>query len=491
MGGVVPTPNVDLGRRDGVPFAVVGDPDGDRIVEAPDSQKAMRVLQREVEDAGERFYCARSVGGCGHRVTVVAGTERHPHFRHLPGSRCSLTDEREARDRYTHRLIQLELVRWLRYLRFDARPEHYVARRSRVDVFCSPKAVIEVQLSGETAYSMEARTTRYGGSVTWLFGPGGHITSRDTVLAEAGVVQLVRLRPDRDAERPGTLTGRRVDIGVQTLAGPGRDGGVVWFPLVDCVFDPVTGLAAPTYSAEVDRVRADREADAAAEEVARLAAEEQEQRLRAAAAEWAARRMRLGRSPGCPAPPPPQRDVEVAELKPRPVPSTGAPGRRPTVFTMGDLHRWETQHDRRAEHPGRWQNVITLHADIYPWWCSWVDGRWTELLPEVLVEPAWAALFTTCTIYSDQVSKLIDPLIDPDHVIAKHMVRLGLIEVCGGSGYLKYTRLHDLAGIWTGQEWHQPPARAAQRPPDHQTETSTARRALHEASPAGGATMAR
>lgn len=48
-----------------------------------------------------------------------------------------------------------------------------------MDVFCHPKAVIEVQLSGETAHSMEARTTRYGGSVTWLFGAGGHITSRD------------------------------------------------------------------------------------------------------------------------------------------------------------------------------------------------------------------------------------------------------------------------------------------------------------------------
>lgn len=487
MGGVVPTPNVDRERREGVPFAVVGDPDGDRIVEAPDSQIAMRALQREVEDAGERFYCARAVGGCGHLVTVVAGTERHPHFRHLPGSRCSLSDEREARDRYTHRLIQLELVRWLRHLQLNALPEHYVARRSRVDVFCHPKAVIEVQLSGETAHSMEARTTRYGGSVTWLFGAGGHITSRDTVLAEAGVVQLVRLRPDRDAEQSDVRGGRRVDVGVQTLAGAGRAGGVVWFPLADCTFHPASGLAAPTYAEELERVRADRAARAAAEEAALLAAEEAERRRRAASAEWAARRMRLGRQPSTPAPPP-KRDAEAAEPKPRPEPSTLPPGRRPTVFTMGDLHRWEAQHDRRVDHPGRWQGVITHHADIYPWWCSWIDGRWTDLLPEVLVEPVWVALFTTCTTYSDQVINLIDPSIDPEHVIARHLVRLGLIDVSGGSGYVKYTRLHDLAGIWTGQQWHQPPARAAQRPPDHPTETSTARRALHEASPAGGVT---
>lgn len=163
-----------------LPVAALGSPDGELIV-APDFQAEMITLQRSARQAGQGFFCPPSLGGCGERLNVVAGPVRRPYFRHSRGSACG--GVAEGRDIFTHRQIQHELIRWLAGLGFRAEAEHYFRgdRRSRVDVYVGGglDRVVEVQLSNETAASKLDRTERYGGNVTWLFGPAGPLASRD------------------------------------------------------------------------------------------------------------------------------------------------------------------------------------------------------------------------------------------------------------------------------------------------------------------------
>ena len=149
-----------------------------------------------------------------------------------------------ARDVYTHAIIQAELVDWLRaHGHPDAVTEKRLDARSRVDVHCSPGAVIEVQLSGETDSSMRSRTSRYGGNVTWLYAQANTISSRDSALERDGVVLVVRLRPAASeiGWRPQTeFRGQRIDIGVEVSRTYG--GGTRWCPL-ERLWDFRGGLA--------------------------------------------------------------------------------------------------------------------------------------------------------------------------------------------------------------------------------------------------------
>jgi competence CoiA-like predicted nuclease len=175
-------------------FAVLGDPDGDRVIAAPDDHGEMARLQREAHQAELGFFCATAAGGCGDRLSAVNGRQRRPYFRHFPGAICGLRETAEVRDWFTHRMIQNALVAWLHDLGFPAAIEQRVGAHARVDVL-SANAVIEVQLSGETEISRQERTTKYGENVTWLFDPHRNITSRDAQLEDEGVVLLVRMAP--------------------------------------------------------------------------------------------------------------------------------------------------------------------------------------------------------------------------------------------------------------------------------------------------------
>lgn len=444
---------------DRVMFAVVGDPMGERFVEAPPTQAKMVAMKRAADAAGERFYCSLPLTGCGAVLTVVAGAVRRPHFRHPKGAGCQLSDPTAVRDIYTHRMIQDELVRWLRHAGHVASIEKYVERRSRVDVFCEPNAVIEVQLSGESAASMLDRTARYGGNVTWLFGADGVIASRDSLLVEMGAVLVVRLRPtDEDAALSGFRgAGRRIDIGVLAHGESGRMA-IQWSPLAECAFDPSTGLQAPNYASALAAAsqrragkaaaalqRAARESDAARRESERMA-----QRIdyyrRARAVQPVIR--------------PPQPSVDATEAPPRPMPPEPMPGPRPQVAILADLPHWEAKFERRVNRQGPWPRVLAVHDDDYTWRTSWIDGKWLSGLPAHLVDPGWAALYLT-TLWADgHVAQLVDNELDPHGVIVGRMAKLGLVELSGSAGEprTRFHTVHDLRSIGTPFEWHQPPA---------------------------------
>lgn len=205
-----PGQSVDDSHR-GVPFAVLGDPNGDRSIEAPATRQAMQELTKRVGAAGERIFCAIAWGGCGEPVGSVAGLKRRPHFRHPPRSNCSWMDldYGSQRDLYTHQVVQIRLIEWVQGQGYQAHKEQYLDHRSRVDILTSPPWVIEVQRSSETEISWQGRTQRYGGKVTWLFSGAGPLTSRDAALERDGYVLLFDL-----VNRPDPCD--RVQIGIRT-----------------------------------------------------------------------------------------------------------------------------------------------------------------------------------------------------------------------------------------------------------------------------------
>ncbi len=226
-------------------FAVLGDPAEDRYVQAFIDHDDMADLIEAADACGELFYCSRKLGGCGEKVMPVNGRIRRPHFRHFAHSTCRITPA-ENRDIYTHAIVQYALVTWLRaHGHPEADVEKRLDRCSRVDVFCTPHSVIEVQLSGETDVSMRNRTRRYGEIVTWLFDPSNPISSRDATLDRDGVVRLVRVRPapEERLRRTQTMFSKQpIDIGVRSAASNNDRPDTDWFPLEECTFTPEDGL---------------------------------------------------------------------------------------------------------------------------------------------------------------------------------------------------------------------------------------------------------
>lgn len=289
-------------------FAVLGDPAGHQYIQAPTDHAAMTAMVSAADQAGELFFCSSRLGGCGEKVMPVNGNIRIPHFRHYAHTRCPLTSATN-RDIYTHAIIQDALVSWLReHGHPEAVTEKRLNRKSRVDVHCSPDAVIEVQLSGETDTSMLERTLRYGNNVTWLYDPNNPISSREATLTRDGTVLLVRLRPatDQALRQPQTMFSQHpIDIGVKVRTFGTEGGFVDWHPLEACTFTPDTGLQPPLYSETRQTVADARERRRQSDELARLVADQRQRTAEAEMArhmevsrEEAARRMEVARAEG-------------------------------------------------------------------------------------------------------------------------------------------------------------------------------------------------
>jgi hypothetical protein len=436
-------------------FAVLGDPAGNRYIQAPPTQAEMHVIKTDAETRGELFFCSSRLGGCGQRVMVINGPERRPHFRHYARTDCPLT-RATARDIYTHAMIQAALVGWLHnHGHPDAVTEKRLDKRSRVDVHCEPGAVIEVQLSGETDSSMRCRTSRYGGNVTWLYDPHNAISSRDSALARDSIVLLVRLRPagGRTIREPQTgFSQQPIDIGLSFRLGDTDGGYTDWWPLEECTFSPAEGLRPPGYAAakqdviDARRLRQER-AEAEQRSVDKALAERQEVLREIAASERARQAkfmqdlaVRRGKS-----------EQETAARRARNladrggVPGLGTrQGWHPVVYTLQDLAIWEAQHQMEAPVHGAWRRVLEYHDGPYADWVALMTDGWATGLPEHLIDPAWAALYQTGTSMSGQVSVFlgggdldVDPLrpydpIDPQGLILARFVALGLVTLHGG-----------------------------------------------------------
>jgi hypothetical protein len=428
--------------------AVLADPDGERFVEAPRSHDRMTDLQRDAHTAREGFYCATQLGGCGGEIHPVNGLQKRPFFRHNPGSNCTLTAA-DTRDTYTHRAIQTALVAWLHDLGHEARLEKPIPPHSRVDVHCHPDAVIEVQLSGETALSMQDRTERYGRNVTWLFDPDRPITSRDTALATDETVLLVRLRPHSDEE--ATTWPRQVDIGIgiQVADVPGNPHTTLWAHLETCTFTPTDGLCHPGRG-EADQwittaKETHQQAVAAQQEAERKIAEEQaafEARLSADAQERALERYRQQSRQLAKRRAEVERTQKEAEAVDRPDVQTVPPSavkngpaeRRslyPVVWSLADLAGWEERNHMRVPEDGAWVRVLRHHHDLFPDWAYQLRDQWAVGLPDELIDPAWATLYLLATSLSGQVPVFIDAEVDRDGTILRLLAKRGLISLYG------------------------------------------------------------
>jgi pyruvate/2-oxoglutarate dehydrogenase complex dihydrolipoamide acyltransferase (E2) component len=449
-------------------FAVVGDPAGDRYIQAPTNHDAMTAMVSAADQAGELFFCSSRLGGCGEKVMPVNGNIRIPHFRHYAHTRCPLTPALN-RDIYTHAIIQDALVCWLRsHGHPEARTEKRLDRRSRVDVHCDPDAVIEVQLSGETDTSMLARTLRYGNNVTWLYDPFNAISSREATLTRDGTVLVVRFRPSPDKAlwQPQTGFNRQpIDIGVKVRTFGTEGGFVEWHPLEACTFTPVTGLEPPLYAETRQTVADARERKRQAQELARIAAAQRwrqsdERRreseaanahqLQVAQAEGARRRATTAADDAVAeqrrlaakaardalwASQEPQRQaaakaeqehlervreaseqrlasaksdaaVRTARLRDRETPVARSSW-YPTVWNLDDLAGWEIRHQLKAPENGPWWRVLAHHDEPFAEWVGLVTDGWATSLPEHLVDPAWAALYLTTLSLSGKVSAFI------------------------------------------------------------------------------------
>jgi hypothetical protein len=433
-------------------LAVLADPDGERFVDAPRDHDAMTRLMQQAETAGEKLYCATLLGGCGQEVHVANGMILRPHFRHYPGSRrCPLTPA-VARDAYTHRTIQRALVGWLQRLGFeDASMEKRVGPGSRVDVHCSPDAVIEVQLSPETDESMQGRTVRYGGRVTWLYHPTRPITSRDATLARDEFVLFVRLnRDDRPAgESP------LVEVGIQTVgvAGqpgiPGQPGIEIWKPLAECLFTPAGGVQHPGHGDAVQHLatikESHRQAVERAREVQRLADEKaaqleaeqhaEAQKLALERYQQQTRQLLRKRAQDEARRTASRSEEAVPKRDPAPVVKNGPKARHghyPIVWSLADLEDWKELHPHRTvPTEGAWMRVLRYHHDLFPAWAYKLRDQWAAALPEDLLDPAWATLYLLATSLSGQVSVFIDTEFDPEGVILRHFHSRGLISLYG------------------------------------------------------------
>ena len=432
--------------NDDVRYAAVNDPAGERFVEAPATHAGMTQLRRRAEALGEQFYCATQLGGCGGRMHTVNGSKKRPYFRHNVKSDCTL-DQAVARDIFTHVAIQNALVGWLRRTGHpDARKEKWVGPCSRVDVQCAPNAVIEVQLSGETDVSMEDRTERYGGNVTWLFDPERPISSRDSALARGDVVLLVRLRRAPD----GQVIAGQVDVGIRTAQIANHASGDLWVPLEECTFTPAGGLGHPGRGEAEQLVATAKKLHQDAVDAARKAAE-QAQAEQAAEAEKqrqnAYERMtgdadsrhrghdRFIREsrPAAPRPPSaPAKGRTRPSAKNRPTARTGW---YPIVWSLDDLTDWQDRHNLPLFADGAWCRVLRYHRDLFPDWAYSISDRWATDVPEHLIDPAWATLYLLATSAGGQVQVFVDQEVDPGGMILQRLESLGLVSFYGDEPY--------------------------------------------------------
>lgn len=437
-------------------FAVLGDPAGNRYIQAPQTQAEMSDLHAAAMARSDDFFCSRRLGGCGEKVMVVNGPVRRPHFRHYAHTNCPLT-RATARDIYTHAIIQDALISFLRDHGYtDAVAEKRLDAKSRVDVHCSPGAVIEVQLSGETDSSMRARTSRYGGNVTWLYDQVNAISSRDSTLTRDGIVLIVRIRPvDVFGWKPQTEFSRQpIDIGVKHKKFPTDGASSQWWPLEQCTFTPVQGLRPPGYAAIRQGIADARLAEKEqAAEALRIAEQAEANAQRARNEIAAATAARQGRFMEELASRRRKADLESAARRARNLAERGhvaslgtRPGNFPVVFTLADLAIWEAQYLMVAPEHGAWRRVLEYHMDRFADWVALMTDGWVTGLPEHLIDPAWAALYMTTMSLSGKVSVFLgggdqdsDPMhpydpIDPEGLILQRMIDLSLVSLYGKPG---------------------------------------------------------
>ena len=457
---------------------MLGDPQGTRFVEAPTSHADMTRLDLAAQRAHLNFYCAVKVGGCGERVYAINGTIRRPHFRHSPGSVCLLRDE-EARDRFTHRIIQDRLVAWLTTLGHVARAEHYLDRKSRVDVHCQPHSVIEVQLSAETTASMIQRSDRYGPQVSWLFGTSTNLSSRDQLRHQQGavlVVQAIRTPTEPGASILDRFAPGDVEVGISHEAYDDVKAGTVWAPLDACAFDPADGVLPPGYRGTIERIAAHRTrvADTLAEAQKRAAQAKQTSppphrrdpgsasRARHDGSTRTIERVvvdpvfmqRLARQQAIAA-----ATSRAGELRTRAATADeGRPaGPRVTVLNVDGWGAWERHFGRTAPRSGPWSRALAGDPAQYVARTGQIDPRWVKGLPAHLVDAAWAALYYTMIVQSAPLTALCEPDLDPEAVVVGRLRALGLIAVVNQGDLEYYETAHDLRYVGTPVPWEQPP----------------------------------
>lgn len=100
----------------------------------------------------EGFWCSTAAGGCGLRLTIVAGEVLEPHFRHLRDGvlTClSVRDGRALERGYSHLLIQQQLQAWLIWQGYEAHLEHRFNDGTRADVHTDTR--VDVHIGTHTA----------------------------------------------------------------------------------------------------------------------------------------------------------------------------------------------------------------------------------------------------------------------------------------------------------------------------------------------------
>lgn len=470
----------DEAHGGGTTFAVLGSAASSRFMQAPASNETMLQFQQMMAISGESLFCSTRAGGCGDRLHVVNGTKRRPHFRHFAGTACELRDRALAADRYTHRIIQDSLVTWLQRQGTQAAIEERLDTRSRVDVYCQPGgAVIEVQLSAESASSMLQRTQRYGGNVIWLFGTNASISSRDHLLARDGFVLVVRLRPAATITAPfNSMLFRNpfpVEVGILHTAFGDWANPVIWHPLEKCEFDPRTAtLRPPGLNQIIALVKHSRSTEVVPDQATRLGRPptdspergrrtHRETTIKAAAADisrhdtYQQRRDASDEALSA-------AQERAAILRAR-VTLDSHNGPRPTVVAEEGIRTWAARH-HKAPPPATspWRNTLAHNAADYIARCGQISAAWAVGLPEYLVDPAWGALYHTMVVSSAPLHRLADLQTDPEGIIIHRFISLGLIAVRNCSDTDRYRAAHNLRHVGTPSPWHHPPPWSATIP---------------------------
>ena len=338
---------------------------------------------------GRRFWCSRTVGGCGAPLIVVAGPIRRPHFRHPPGSAnlCAFgRDPDRAKAAYAHLAIQLALVGWLDRQGFASRIEHVFKDGGRADlhvVVGDDAQTIEVQLSPMSEAEWVRRDCLYRSQVsvvTWLYGPDPEARALDELI-ERDVSLYVdgNLNADGANVRIGTCFIDRVE----------------WSELDQCKLTP-----AGFWTPHLDGARAETVAWRAEEDAkARQEADEEAERRR--------------------------RQQELVER-----------GKRERADAEA---RWQwtrrTLPPVRATRSGRYSWTVPDQQSLSPGAASWapsIGWEWLNDLPTEFHASARLLAFLVCRILGGGPlhGLAFDDVPDPDGLIAGALLGAGLIALC-------------------------------------------------------------
>lgn len=156
-------------------WAVTDGPAGTHAVALPDDHLGARRL--ELHYGGE-FFCSRRAGGCGGPLTVSAGDEGHPSFRHRGCAPCAFAGREGAAGRaYDHLRYRRAFEGWLARqehpFRLEQVPDPDGGANLRAVADDASHAVL-VQLAPlpDTAWRrLDDRYRRSVRHVTWLYGP--------------------------------------------------------------------------------------------------------------------------------------------------------------------------------------------------------------------------------------------------------------------------------------------------------------------------------